>query len=204
MQLRSTRQSRDRQAKGAFVSSLEMTKDILPIEPSLRGDTFSSTSLWLADAYAEAAEVLCNAMAEDQFQREYTQSRVILQLCRHALELFLKGAIASKPGTKLQRTHRLDLLYAEYEALFPSEKHAIDPPFPPEVLHDALTNLFPDSLEAYQKSHDQRFRYPSDVGGVPFSEHEPFDVVAQLEAIKKFRGQINWMVARIDFNWWNF
>ena len=181
-----------------------MTTDIPPIEPSLRGDSFSSQCLWLSDAYAEAAVVLCEAMVAEDFQREYTQARVILQLCRHALELFLKGAISSKPGTKLQRTHRLDVLYGEYQALFPSEKHAIDPPFPREVLQNALSNLFPDSLEAYQRSHDQRYRYPADVAGTPFLDHQPFDVLAQLESIKNFRNQINWMVARIDWDWWNF
>ncbi len=148
--------------------------------------------------------MLCEAMAEDEYQRDFTRSRVILQLCRHSLELFLKGAIASKPGTKVQRTHRLDLLYGEYQALFPNEKHAITPPFPREVLQSALTNLFPDSIEAYQRTHDQRFRYPADASGTPFVEHEPFDIQAQLDAIKDFRSQINWMVARIDWDWWNF
>jgi hypothetical protein len=181
-----------------------VTTELPPIEQPTGGHKFSSECLWLSDAYAEAAAVLCEAMAEDDFQRDFTRSRVILQLCRHALELFLKGAIASKPGTKVQRTHRLDVLYEEYQTLFPSEKHSIDAPFPREVLQSALTNLFPDSVAAYQRTHDQRFRYPTDASGAPFMDHEVFDIQAQLTAINSFRSQINWMVARIDRDWWTF
>ena len=78
----------------------------------------SSTSLvWLSLAYAEAAKVLCNALVAEDYSRQFTSTRVILHLCRHAAELFLKGAIESKTGKRAPATHRLDRLFEMYDSI---------------------------------------------------------------------------------------
>lgn len=177
--------------------------DIPPIEPwPATEKTAASRMLWFADAYAEGAMVLCNAMAEDDYARQYTNTRVILHLCRHATELFFKGAISFKTNALPGNTHRLDKLYAQYRVHYPLDKQQIDLPFPAEVLNPEQ-GLFPDLLDEYARTHDQRFRYPIDAAGKPFEESGNFDVHAYQQAIDRFRSSINHMVARIDFgiNW---
>lgn len=155
--------------------------------------------LWLADAYAEGALVLCNAMAEDDYQRQYTNTRVILHLCRHATELFFKGAVLHKTRRQPPKTHRLDKLYAEYRRHYPDEKWQLDLPFPTEAFNPDK-GLFPDLLDEYTKTHDQRFRYPTDADGKPFEDKECFDIKAYQDAIDRFRSSVNHTVARIDFD----
>jgi hypothetical protein len=67
-----------------------------PIEAWVPGKTVAIKMLWLSDAYAEGAVVLCEAVAANDFNRQFTNSRVVLHLCRHAAELFYKGAIGAK------------------------------------------------------------------------------------------------------------
>lgn len=133
----------------------------------------------MADAYAKAAEVLCTALIDDEYERAYTSTRVVLHLCRHGTELFLKGAIAARTNVPPRRTHRLERLYAEYKQLFPRDKHQVHFPFPDQAFEHE-DGLFPGTLEDYQRTHDQRFRYPVDTTGRPFDDHEAFDVAAHI------------------------
>jgi hypothetical protein len=162
-------------------------------------ETAASRMLWLADGYAEGAMVLCNAMAEDDYYPQYTNTRVILHLCRHATELFFKGAIAVKTN-QIFKSHRLDKLYAQYLALYPLDKYQISLPFPRAVFNPN-EGLFPELLDQYTRTHDQRFRYPLDNEGTPFFDAEPFDVLAYQTAIATFRHELNTMVATLAFGW---
>jgi hypothetical protein len=179
-----------------------MPETLNPIEPwSISSSAeIPSRMLWLADAYAEGALVLCNAIVNNEYQRQHTNTRVILNLCRHATELFFKGAIAHRTKKPPARTHRIDTLYAEYCRHYPGEKFALELPFPKEILNPEQ-GLFPETLEEYIQTHDQRFRYPVDSGGKVFLETLPFDVSAYAEAIDRFRSSLNYAVARIDFGW---
>ena len=156
--------------------------------------------LWLADAYAEGALLLCNALAEGDYQRQYTNTRVVLHLCRHATELFLKGAVCHKTKNRPPKTHRLDTLYAAYRLHYPHQIYELDLPFPVEVFNPDQ-GLFPDLLDEYKRVHDQRFRYPADGEGNPFEDSEWFDILAYQLAIERFRSSINHAVARIDLGW---
>lgn len=167
-----------------------------PATPS----TIPERMLWLADAYAEGAQVLCNALVEDDYQRQYTNTQVILHLCRHATELFFKGAVAHKTKRRPLKTHRLDRLYAEYRRFYPTEEFDIELPFPRSVL-DPEAGLFPELMDDYVRTHDQRFRYPADLDGKPFDERLPFDVLQYQDAIDRFRSTLNWTVAKIAFAW---
>lgn len=163
-------------------------------------DTVASRMLWLANSYAEGAQFLCDAMVADDYARKYTNTRVILHLCRHATELYFKGAVSYKTNAPPLRTHRLDRLYSEYLIHYPTERGQLELPFPRAVFRPE-EGLFPDLLVDYTKTHDQRFRYPADVDGKPFHEEEMFDVIAYQQSIDRFRMSLNHMVVRIDFGW---
>lgn len=175
--------------------------EMKPIEPwPTKASEIPSRMLWLADAYAEGALILCNAIFSGDYQRQHTNTRVILHLCRHASELFFKGAIAHKTKKRPENTHRLDRLYVEYRRLYPSEKFSLELPFPKEVFNPDI-GLFPETFEEYARTHDQRFRYPTDSDGKPFLESLPFNVPEYAAAIDRFRSSLNHTVARIDFGW---
>ena len=104
------------------------SKLLIDAWPATRTTAFSRM-LWMADGYAEGALVLCNAMASDDYYPQYTNTRVILHLCRHATELFFKGAIAVK-SDKFPKIHRLDTLYAQYKLYYPLDQYQLKLPFP--------------------------------------------------------------------------
>ncbi|QCP54493.1 hypothetical protein FAZ95_36980 [Trinickia violacea] len=154
------------------------------IEPDLPGKSEASQMLWLASAYADAAKVLAESMAADGFGQHHANVRVILHLCRHALELFLKGAIGRSTGSVPRGTHRLATLFQQYKSLYPSRDYHFAFPFPEQVF--LTDDMFPETVEQFHRTHDQRFRYPSDNKGNPFDGFDSFDVSTQVEAIADF------------------
>lgn len=171
--------------------------DSLEIEAWIPGSSPEIQMLWLSNAYSEAAEILCNALVENQFTRQYQSTRVVLHLCRHSAELFFKGAIAHASKAPAPTHHDLAKLHEEYTNYYPSEKHMIHLPFSAQVL-DAEPGLFPGSLEAFRRTHDQRYRYITDKSGKAF-ELEAFDAANAQTAIDLFHHEIGMMVARITF-----
>lgn len=174
-----------------------MLADSLEIERWIPGESPAIQMLWLSKAYSEAAELLCNALVEDQFTRQYQSTRVVLHLCRHAAELFFKGAIAHASKLPPPQHHDLGKLNKEYETHFPLEEHAIHLPFSEQVL-DLQPGLFPGSLKEFQRTHDQRYRYITDKTGNAF-DMEVFDALRAQTAIDLFHHEIGMMVARISF-----
>lgn len=109
---------------------------------------------------------------------------MILHLCRHALELFLKGAIGLSTGNVPRSTHRLAKLFDQYKALYPSRKYHFSFPFPEQVFF--TEDRFPEAIEPFHGTHDQRFRYPSDTKGNFFDGFDTFDLGTQAEVIANF------------------
>ena len=177
-----------------------MTDDFASIEPwPATNDTVAPRMLWLANAYAEGAKVLCASMVNEDYAQSYANSRVVVYLCRHAAELFLKGAVLARNGS-FKNKHELHELLKEYRKHFPHEKFQVDWPFPSEAL-ETDDGLFSDLLlEDYKKTHDQRFRYPTDKRGIPFEDTEPFDVEKWCAVTERLYASINGMVAHIVFN----
>ncbi|WP_157645076.1 hypothetical protein [Burkholderia ubonensis] len=154
------------------------------IEPDLPGKSEASQMLWLGSAYASAAKVLVESMVEEKFDQNHANVRVILHLCRHALELFLKGAIGLSTGDIPGNTHRLAPLFDQYKILYPSGKYQFSFPFSEQVF--LADDMFPETIESFHRTHDQRFRYPSDSKGNVFDGFETFDLSSQAEAIADF------------------
>ncbi len=127
---------------------------------------------FLARGYLEGSRVLCEAMLYDDYASQYSHSRVILHLCRHAVELFLKGAISSATKSQPPKTHHLANLVAEYERALPGPEFRFDVPF--GIESPGTPDFFDDLVDSHHKTLDQRYRYPTDRNGKPFSEPEGF------------------------------
>ncbi|CAN7800383.1 hypothetical protein LJR022_009813 [Paraburkholderia hospita] len=168
------------------------------IEPDLPGNSESSQMMWLASAYADAAKVLVESMLANNFSQHHPNVRVILHLCRHALELFLKGAIGLSTGVVPRGTHRLAELFARYKILYPSSKYHFPFPFPDQVFF--TDDMFPETIEPFHRTHDQRFRYPSDVKGTPFGGFDIFDLPVQAEAIADFWQRLHLIATGLAWN----
>ena len=54
----------------------------------------------LSRAYVGGSSQLCRALLAGDYRAEFASSRVVLHLCRHGVELFLKGAIHCATGNK--------------------------------------------------------------------------------------------------------
>jgi hypothetical protein len=134
----------------------------------------------LARGYLEGSRVLCAAMCNDDYAPQYPHTRVILHLCRHAVELFFKGAILSKSTNgKPPGGHNLAKLATEYERVFPNQEFRFEVPFGFETLgpfdlSPELAEIHRISSEYHHKMLDQRYRYPADSNMKPFSEAESF------------------------------
>jgi hypothetical protein len=124
-------------------------------------------------------------MLEGDFTSKYSSSRVILHLARQGVELFLKGAIqaAGHPVAKLP--HNLDVLFIEYRNCYPELAFYFVIPTRYQV--DLNADLFPELIEPFHKTLDQRHRYPTDRNGLSFNTPELFDPHAQLEEIEELR-----------------
>lgn len=141
----------------------------------------------LARGYLEGSRVLCDAMIKGAYTPQYANTRVILHLCRHSVELFLKGAISSATNGQPPKTHHLAKLVKEYEFVLPDPQFRFEVPFGIEAA-DAQDHLFAEVADRLHKTLDQRYRYPTDQSGKPFYEPEGFYPVmfmSELEDLSK-------------------
>lgn len=140
----------------------------------------------LARGYLEGSRVLCEAMLNDDYPPQYSHTRVILHLCRHAVELFLKGAISRATKRQPPQTHHLANLVTEYERVLPASEFRFDVPF--GIESPGTRDFFDDLVDSLHKTLDQRYRYPTDRNGKPFSEPAgfiPAMFISDLDALSK-------------------
>jgi hypothetical protein len=169
--------------RAAMIHSFEFHK----LDPSAR-------FFCLARAYLEASTVLCEAMVHEKYRPRFANSRVILHLCHHAFELFLKAAIMTKlpssaaartrrspaPPTAMSRkrsrapinTHSLYSLYEKYQELFGDPQFKFSMPFGLEATPPF--ELSPEVASKYFEQLDQRYRYTLDKGLASFPGIEGF------------------------------
>lgn len=151
--------------------------------------------LWLGSAYAEAAKILARSMINDDFGQQHSNVRVIMHLCRHALELFFKGAIGFATGRIPRKTHRLATLFDKYKSIYTEPEYHFNFPFPDQVF--LVDDFFPETVEQFHRTHDQRFRYPADSKGDVFDGYESFNIPEQAEAIEEFWQSLHLIGVRI-------
>ena len=82
-----------------------------------------------SDAYLDSASRLCTVLKRSPKKSNYDRGSVVLFLTRHAIELFLKGAILErKPNEKLGN-HDIEVLSRRYKKLYPGMKYEFHAPF---------------------------------------------------------------------------
>ncbi|AZG08474.1 hypothetical protein EGT29_11750 [Pigmentiphaga sp. H8] len=159
------------------------------VEPGIYGKGEAEKMLWLASAYAQGAEVLVNSMLDDQYQADHAQWLVVSHLCRHALELYLKGCIGIATGAIPRSTHRIDQLLKDYNKHYCDSFYIFNFLVEDWVYRD--TDLFPETLEELRRTHDQRYRYISDKNGIDFVGFSDFNLREKSDAVKRFASDVN-------------
>ena len=128
----------------------------------------------LAHAYLNGSKVLCASILRDDSEATFPDTRVVLHLCRQAIELFLKGAICNITGEN-KEGHNLDILIAEYEQVLPDAQFHFDVPFGIETSGTQNSNIEAEEwVKRYPWTLDQRHRYPTDKNGNSFTGWESF------------------------------
>jgi len=128
----------------------------------------------LAHAYLNGSKVLCATILSDDSKATFPDTRVVLHLCRQAIELFLKGAICNITGEN-KEGHNLDILIAEYERVLPDTQFHFDVPFGIVTPGTQNSNIEAEEwVKRYPWTLDQRHRYPSDKNGNSFTGWESF------------------------------
>jgi hypothetical protein len=130
----------------------------------------------LASAYLEGSRRLTILMLRPTDTSGYADTRVILHLCRQALELFLKGTIYGITGVRYSPTrkeggpHNLHALHAKYESVLLGPHFHFDLPFGFEILGKSDDRddkrMTPGT---YHATLDQRHRFPDDIQGNLFT-----------------------------------
>ncbi|MDN7603916.1 hypothetical protein QZM68_29575 [Burkholderia gladioli] len=154
-------------------------------------------SFWLARAYMEASLHLCRSMLDGGFSSQYSSSRVVLHLARQGIELFLKGALIAHSQTATLATHNIQDLYLKYRKLYRDKIFDID--IPPRFFVSPNFDLFPDTLNAFHATLDQRHRYAADRQGNTFATKEIFEpktTLAELELIDRQLKIVEWSYIR--------
>lgn len=132
--------------------------------------------LTFAEAYLDAAEVLCKSLCADMRHANYAHGAVVMSLAFHSLELFFKGCILmSHSGEQFagRSGHDLDALSKRYFKLYPKKEFQFDVPFrreTPEVIGGIAEEKRAEILAHISKQknkmpEDQRHRYPTGVDG---------------------------------------
>ncbi|MGE4438960.1 hypothetical protein [Achromobacter sp.] len=161
------------------------------IDYEIPGDTEPQKMLWLAAAFAGSAAMIVRSLLENSDYSERAQGRVVAYLCRHATELYLKGAIGIATGKVNRSNHNIHNLYSEYESIYQGKGDFFFFEFPVEKWVTSNEDLFPETLVFFRKSHDQRFRYPADSRGTEFVGFEEIDIPSLVKILEKFSSALN-------------
>lgn len=120
-------------------------------------------------SYLRASTQLCISLAHATEGGSYTDGCVILALTRHAIELYLKGAILAKSemdeADRSISGHDLDTLYDQYRRAYPNDVYALTLPF--QIGDEKSVDIDLDNEEVDRSRvnawprPDQLYRYPA-------------------------------------------
>ena len=131
-----------------------------------------------AYAFLDSAEALNKSLVVSNQAKNFLLGNPVLYLTRHAVELFLKGAILTRDEMKRPH-HELETLADQYEDLFADDsRFTWNVPFRVQVVgFDA------EQVDGVRKEHlrrypaDQLLRYPADRAMKPWNLVSAFDAV---------------------------
>ncbi len=132
-----------------------------------------------AMAYLDSAEKLCRLLARSYRKATYERGTVVLYLAMHSVELFLKGAILRKAPDE-RFNHDLEHIHNRYNALYPGKRYRLDIPFKSNYGEIA-------QAKALSPPIDQRYRYPQDKDGKPWSGIYSFEANSFLGELATLR-----------------
>ncbi|UCV28633.1 HEPN domain-containing protein [Ferribacterium limneticum] len=102
-----------------------------------------------ADAYIDAAICQCQRFGEDGVVWNYPAACVSAHLGRHAVELFLKGMLASRCGS-VEKGHWISTLSEKYKITFTEPEFDWEIPFDTKnPIPNLLKKFPPDQLDRY-------------------------------------------------------
>lgn len=152
-----------------------------------------------SNAYLDSAIRLCTVLARSTKKATYVRGSVVLYLAFHATELFLKGAILkSVPEENVGSTHNIGILNNRYKNLYQGKKYRFRLLFTSE--EPDFSNIEPDKVKKYKiiienmekdNPHAQKFRYPQNKEGQPWSGPNGFEPSSFLRELKQLREQFN-------------
>jgi len=150
-------------------------------------------------AYLDSAIRLCTVLARSTKKATYVRGSVVLYLAFHATELFLKGAILkSVPEENVGTTHNIRNLNNRYKNLYPGKKYRFHLLFTSE--EPDFSNVEPDLVKKYKimiekieedNPHDQKYRYPQNKKGQPWSGPNGFEPSSFLRELRQLREQLD-------------
>jgi len=128
----------------------------------------------MARAYLECSHHLLEAMIQERLASSFHHAKVVVSTFEHALELFLKGAIA-QAGQSVPAHHKSTHLLSKYRKLFPGEEFAFS-----GKIDEAVS-------ETKTAPRNQYARYPEDPGGRPWPGHTHIDLSVWYREIRPFK-----------------
>jgi hypothetical protein len=146
-------------------------------------------------AYLKSSIVLCTRINHLRRMPLYPDATVVLFLARHAVELFLKGAIlARSPNEKLH--HDLSRLKLTYDQLYSDSRFSWILPFTTEF--PGMTPAQIAKAKKYAPLIEQVYRYPIDKAGVKWTgvfALEPLTFRKEMQAVER---QLTSLMKRIS------
>jgi len=142
-----------------------------------------------AHAFLDSSQALTKALIESDQSRNFLLGNPALYLARHAVELYLKGAILTRDSMERPH-HELEKLYEQYVALFANDNRcAWNVPFRVEVLGFEATET-DSARDAFLKQFpgDQLLPYPADKTMKPWPLVSTFDASTFIDSIATIRG----------------
>jgi hypothetical protein len=118
----------------------------------------------LALGYLQSAKKLCIGLGEDPSELTWPRAAVVCFCYRHAVELFLKSCILHREPVE-KCDHDISKLQNQYSKLYPQQEFDFQTPY--DISFEDVEELLgggPD-IEAFERKHDQVYRYLSDKQG---------------------------------------
>lgn len=127
----------------------------LPVDERLRQ---------LSLGYLRSARKLCIGLGEDPSELTWPTAAVVCFCYRHAVELFLKSCILHREPVE-KCDHDISKLQKQYCRLYPQEEFDFQTPY--DISLEDVEELLGGraDIEAFERKHDQVYRYLSDKQG---------------------------------------
>jgi len=132
----------------------------------------------MARAYLESSIHLLEEMIQERLDSSFHHAKVAAFTFGHAIELFLKGAIA-QAGLTVPIHHKSDVLLAEYRRLYPGEKFEFA-----GKIDEAVSPTAGAPLSEYA-------RYPQDARGKVWKGHSHIDLSTWYCEVFRFKSDFN-------------